>query len=110
MLDYYRPKSRARLLAGQVPTWLANSARRPYIEQVLLSMPPWVSVTALRSIQERARWLTVMTGVPHEVDHIVPLRHPLVCGLTVPWNLQILPARVNNAKSNTWCPDQQELF
>lgn len=110
MIDYYRPRSRAALLRGDTPRWVVNSPRRPYIESVLRSMPPWVSIGALRGLQEQARWLSVMSGVEHHLDHIVPLNHPRVCGLTVPWNLRIVPAKVNMARGNTWCPEQQELF
>ena len=55
--------------------------------------PPWVSRKELRRIYENCP-----SG--HHVDHIHPLKHPQLCGLHVPWNLQYLPAEENLRKYN----------
>lgn len=111
MIDLCRHGSRKRLLVGDTPGWVARSPRRSYIEQVLRSLPPWQSLAELKVLQDRARCMSALTGVEHHVAHIVPLNHPRVCGLTVPWNLEIKTAKVNMAESNHVLLDEQlELF
>src|SRR5690625_1330785 len=65
--------------------------------------PGWLSVEQKElsaSIYADSAMKTAITGVPHEVDHIIPLRGKTVCGLHVPWNLRVIPAYENRIKSN----------
>lgn len=62
--------------------------------------PVWADMEALQALYKQAKALTEETGVPHEVDHIVPLTHDRVCGLNVPANLQVLTQEQNRRKAN----------
>ena len=56
----------------------------------------------LVAIYDQAERLTRETGILREVDHIIALNHPDVCGLHVPWNLQVLPREKNRQKSSSF--------
>jgi hypothetical protein len=61
---------------------------------------PWVKYEDLKPWYEMAKELSQRTGTKHVVDHIVPLKHRDVCGLHVPWNLQVIPELENLRKHN----------
>lgn len=65
--------------------------------------PPWLTKEQrleMRQAYETAQTFTEALGEPWHVDHIVPISSPVVCGLHVPWNLQIMRGVDNIAKSN----------
>jgi len=81
--------------------------------------PPWADPKKIAAIYAEAARLTAETGIPHHVDHIVPLQGPvatygpfkgmrIVFGLHWEGNLQVIPARDNVCKGNRWWPDMPE--
>jgi hypothetical protein len=65
--------------------------------------PPWLNEQQLKEMRlffSDAVAMTEFAGEPWHVDHIVPLRGKLVCGLHVPWNLQLMRGADNLSKSN----------
>lgn len=89
----------AKANAGQ-----ARAHCAAYRAQKKRAMPEWADGDRIKSLYIEARRLTEETGVPHEVDHIVPLQHKSVCGLHVSWNLQIVTREENRKKFNSFAP------
>lgn len=81
----------------------AASARRRAAR--LKATPLWLDASQkaeILDIYKKARQLQDSTGIKHHVDHIVPLQGANVCGLHVPWNLQVITASENLHKSNKY--------
>jgi hypothetical protein len=67
------------------------------------AQPPWLTVEHFNQIKAKyknSKRMKKLTGIEHHVDHIVPLKGKNVCGLHVPWNLQVIPAKHNLEKKN----------
>lgn len=75
----------------------ANSLRQ---KRTKLATPNWANLDKIKELYLQARALTKETGILHEVDHIVPITHKLVCGLHVEDNLQVLTKDQNRKKCN----------
>lgn len=63
-------------------------------KRVVLATPKWVDLDKIKEL-----YLAAAKAKMH-VDHIVPLAGKTVCGLHVPWNLQLLTEEENRKKKN----------
>jgi len=97
-------KTRIKSWAERNPDRLrAKDARRRGNQ--LKAQPNWLSEEQKKQIDDvytLARDCELVSGEKYHVDHIVPLQGKTVCGLHVPWNLQVLPASLNIKKSNKY--------
>jgi hypothetical protein len=78
---------------------LVNARRRRFRQ----ATPKWL--TAEDKLQIRMKYrlaieLSRRMGVLHVVDHVVPLQGEEVCGLHVPWNMEVITQDENLKKSN----------
>jgi len=82
---------------------IANALGRKYKLKKAKATPLWLTPEQLYNMQctyKVAAQLSATSSEKWHVDHIVPIRGKDVCGLHVPWNLQLLPAKMNMAKGN----------
>lgn len=72
--------------------------------RMALATPLWADMTAIQDIYEQCARQAAESSIPHDVDHEIPLIHPLVCGLHVQGNLRVMTARENRKKHNKFNP------
>ena len=90
----YTEENRPRLLAIQAQYRRSVSP---------LSTPEWLDAEHWAEMEAEyalSLWCSEVMGEKYHVDHIVPLKGKKVCGLHVPWNLQVIPAAENIRKKN----------
>lgn len=104
---YYKQNRKERL--AYLKLWRASNPDKVSMlgrlrrENLRYASPSWLTEEQMGQIKEiyiLAKDCSVTSGEIYEVDHIVPLKGKNVCGLHVPWNLQVLPKDLNRAKSN----------
>ena len=83
-----------------------NAARTAkYRSAKLEQIPSWSDdddLEAIKKVYENCRLMSILTGIPHEVDHIIPLQGEDIRGFHHSTNLAIIPASLNASKSNKW--------
>lgn len=62
---------------------------------------------AIKRMKLEAQIRTIDSGVKHEVDHIIPLVHEKVCGLSTKYNCQVLTKAANRRKGARFDQDKQ---
>lgn len=98
---------RAEYRKHNKPYFLAKNSE--YRAVKLRASPPWLSEdqkAEIVAVYSHAKDCKAVSGQDYEVDHIIPLRGDGICGLHVPWNLQVLPADLNRKKSNSYETDR----
>ena len=101
-----RTPNPSRIIDPDTPKLDKKTRRALGKKRLRNATPSWVrevfseEMKYIVSLREDAR---LLTGEDYHIDHIVPIKHPEVCGLNVPWNLQIISSVDNLRKSNNFC-------
>lgn len=102
-LDNYEQEKQARRnhYKENKSVYLFNFYKRE--ERLRLATPDWLTeemLIEIKSLYKQREQISKDTGIAYHVDHIIPIQGENVCGLHVPWNLQIITAEENLRKSN----------
>jgi hypothetical protein len=100
----YQKRHPERLAATRAQSSAKRRARR------IGSTPAWANRFFIGEAYRLARLRSQLLGYEWEVDHIVPLRSDIVCGLHVEHNLQVIAATDNTKKSNRVWPDMPSIL
>lgn len=66
----------------------------------LQATPKWANKFFIKEIYHLAKLRSKVTGIIWHVDHVIPLKGKLVCGLHVETNLNVIPGIENIRKNN----------
>lgn len=77
----------------------ANAIRAKARATAMGALPAWANLKAIEAVYAEAARLGL------EVDHVIPLRGEMVCGLHVEGNLRMLTKLENQQKGNRYVPE-----
>lgn len=91
-----------------------NAGKIAYHDRVRKGMqrkakPIWYEDNDVNLLYEEAKNLS-KEGMKYVVDHIIPIMHPLVCGLHCLANLRVLSFHENAVKGNTFDSDDPVFY
>lgn len=84
---------------------LVNAANKARKAAQRAAIPGWADRAQIALIYAKAREMSAKFGTEFQVDHVVPLRGKLVCGLHTEANLQLLASDLNYEKRHWHWPD-----
>ena len=87
-----------------------NARNQEYAAKRLGAVPSWANKFFMQEAYALAKLRTKLLGSRWVVDHIVPLRSKIVCGLHTHNNLRVISAKENASKGNRYWPDMPEVI
>jgi len=109
------PEKAKKFRNESVRRWHAKNPdrRTAYVRQYqaskLKAMPAWASKFFIAEAYHLAKLRENLCGGKWHVDHIVPLRSKIVCGLHIEQNLRVIHGAENSRKGNRHWPDMPAL-